>query len=86
MDALLERLYRWQRFLLPLRCLLCRAAGAQGIDLCVDCAAELPRNHSCCARCALPLAAPAAPAALCGECQRHPPPWDAAIAWLSLSI
>ncbi|TAL88062.1 MAG: ComF family protein [Rhodanobacter sp.] len=63
------------RFVLPWRCLLCDAAGANGIDLCADCAAELPRNHSCCARCALPLAAPAA---LCGECQRHPPPWDAA--------
>ena len=75
MDALVERLYRWQRFLLPLRCLLCGAAGAQDIDLCADCAAELPRNHSCCARCALPLATPAA---LCGECQRHTPPWDAA--------
>ncbi|MEO8747686.1 MAG: ComF family protein [Rhodanobacter sp.] len=62
------------RFVLPLRCLLCGAAGANGIDLCADCAAELPRNHSCCARCALPLATPAA---LCGECQQHPPPWDA---------
>jgi ComF family protein len=75
MDALVERLRRWQRFLLPLRCLLCGAAGAQGVDLCADCAAELPRNHSCCARCALPLATPAA---MCGECQRHAPPWDAA--------
>jgi ComF family protein len=75
MDALVERLYRWQRFLLPLRCLLCGAAGAKGIDLCADCAADLPRNHSCCARCALPLAIPAA---LCGECQRYAPPWDGA--------
>lgn len=66
---------RLRRFVLPLRCLLCGAAGADGIDLCASCAAELPRNRSCCARCALPLAAPAA---LCGECQRHPPPWDAA--------
>lgn len=64
-----------QRFLLPLRCLLCSGAGAHGVDLCADCAAELPRNRSCCARCALPLAMPAA---LCGECQRRPPPWDAA--------
>jgi len=63
------------RFVLPLRCLLCGAAGANGIDLCVDCAAELPRNRSCCARCALPLAMPAE---LCGECQQHAPPWDAA--------
>ena len=63
------------RFVLPLRCLLCGGTGANGIDLCADCAAELPRNPSCCARCALPLAIPAA---LCGECQRRAPPWDAA--------
>lgn len=62
-------------WLLPLRCLLCGAPGADGMDLCAACAAELPRNLRCCARCALPLAEPAA---LCGDCQRHPPPWDAA--------
>ena len=66
---------RLQRWLLPLRCLLCGAPGANGADLCADCASELPRNVSCCARCALPLALPAA---LCGECQRRLPPWDAA--------
>ena len=66
---------RMQQWLLPLRCLLCAAPGANGIDLCAACAAELPRNSSCCARCALPLAVPAA---LCGQCQRKPPPWDAA--------
>jgi ComF family protein len=68
----------WQQlrhFVLPLRCLLCGAAGADGIDLCADCAAELPRNRRCCMRCALPLATPAQ---LCGECQRRTPPWDAA--------
>jgi ComF family protein len=64
-----------QRCLLPLRCLLCGARGEHGVDLCADCAAELPRNRSCCARCALPLSVPAA---LCGECQRRAPPWDAA--------
>jgi ComF family protein len=64
-----------QRFALPLYCLLCGGSGDEGLDLCRDCAAELPRNRTCCARCALPLAIPAA---LCGQCQRHPPPWDAA--------
>jgi ComF family protein len=64
-----------QRFVLPLRCLLCNARGEHDIDLCNACAAELPRNGSCCARCALPLATPAA---LCGECQRSQPPWDSA--------
>lgn len=68
----------WQhlrQFVLPWQCLLCGAAGAEGMDLCADCAAELPRNVRCCARCALPLAVPAA---LCGRCQQHAPPWDAA--------
>ncbi|MBD8897843.1 ComF family protein [Rhodanobacter sp. DHG33] len=64
-----------QRWLLPWRCLLCGSTGADGVDLCADCAAELPRNRNCCARCALPLAAAAA---LCGECVRRTPPWDAA--------
>lgn len=64
-----------QRFVLPFRCLLCGGPGADGLDLCRDCASELPRNRRCCARCALPLAEPAA---LCGQCQRRPPPWDAA--------
>ena len=66
---------RLQRFVLPLRCLLCNAAGDHDLDLCSACAVELPRNHSCCARCALPLAIPAA---FCGECQRSLPPWDTA--------
>src|SRR5581483_10257869 len=65
-------LHRW---LLPWRCLLCGDAGANGMGLCADCAAELPRNTHCCRRCALPLPI-AAP--LCGRCQRKPPPWDAA--------
>jgi ComF family protein len=67
-----QSLWRW---LLPLRCLLCGAAGADEVDLCPGCIAELPRNRSCCARCALPLASAAAE---CGRCQRQPPPWDAA--------
>ncbi len=75
MEALTMSWRRLQHLVLPLRCLLCGAAGANGIDLCVDCAAELPRNRSCCARCALPLATPAA---MCGECLRRAPPWDAA--------
>lgn len=75
MDALVKSWLRLRRFVLPLRCLLCGAPGAECIDLCAACAAELPRNRSCCARCALPLATAAA---LCGECQRRAPPWDAA--------
>ena len=64
-----------QRFVLPYQCLLCGGAGEDGLDLCRECARELPRNRICCARCALPLPEPAA---LCGQCQRRPPPWDAA--------
>lgn len=45
------------------------------MDLCADCATELPRNAHCCQRCALPLPISAP---LCGRCQRKAPPWDAA--------
>lgn len=59
--------------LLPPRCLLCRAPGANGRELCSDCARDLPWNRSACARCALPLPAPAA---ACGDCLQHPPPFE----------
>ena len=75
MDAPIRWLSTLHRWVLPWRCLLCGDAGANGIDLCADCAAELPRNTHCCQRCALPLPI-AAP--MCGRCQRKPPPWDAA--------
>lgn len=74
-EALAQFGRRMQQWLLPLRCLLCGAAGNNSMDLCADCAAELPRNSACCARCALPLAVAAI---LCGECQRRPPAWNAA--------
>lgn len=63
------------RALLPTRCLLCGARGQNGLDLCPACLADLPRNDRCCARCALPLEAPAP---LCGRCVRRAPTWDAA--------
>jgi predicted amidophosphoribosyltransferase len=75
MDALRSHLTAFGHWLLPPQCLLCGDAGHAGLDLCRDCAAELPRNTRCCSRCALPLALPAE---LCGRCQRKPPPWDAA--------
>jgi ComF family protein len=64
-----------QRFVLPLHCLLCGAPGDDGLDLCRDCAAELPRNRTCCVRCALPLAQSAV---MCGQCIKRTPPWEAA--------
>jgi len=61
--------------LLPSHCLLCGARGQGRLSLCPDCAADMPRNEIHCARCALPLAAPAP---LCGRCLQREPPWDAA--------
>jgi ComF family protein len=63
------------RALLPLRCLLCGAPGANGRDLCEGCARDFPRNDVCCPRCALPLKTPAP---LCGECVEREPPFAAA--------
>lgn len=74
-DALHKMLSGLRHFVLPPRCLLCGAAGADDIDLCVACRLELPRNRACCRRCALPLANSVE---VCGECQRHLPPWDTA--------
>jgi ComF family protein len=75
MDAPTRWFSTLQRWLLPWRCLLCGDAGANGVDLCAECAAELPRNTHCCERCALPLPISAP---MCGRCQRKAPPWDAA--------
>lgn len=69
LEQTLERLY-------PPTCVLCGAAGRGGLDLCAGCVADLPRNRHRCARCALPLAPTAAAQALCGACQRQPPPFD----------
>jgi ComF family protein len=68
---------RVSRLLLPPRCLHCGAPGAEAIDLCADCRAQLPHNACACPRCALPLPHPA-PA--CGRCLKRPPPASAALA------
>ncbi|RDS79000.1 ComF family protein [Dyella monticola] len=75
MDAPIRWLCALHGWLLPWRCLLCGDAGADGMDLCAECAAELPRNTHRCRRCALPLPISASQ---CGRCQRKPPPWDTA--------
>jgi ComF family protein len=64
---------RLGRVLLPLRCLACGEAGADGHDLCLDCQRALPWNRSACARCGLPMPEPVA---ACGRCLRKPPPLD----------
>jgi ComF family protein len=57
----------------PARCILCCGACNDSIDLCRDCAADLPRNDPACAVCAEPLAATDAAVRACGECLRAPP-------------
>ena len=63
------------RVLLPPRCLLCGARGADGRDLCAGCVADFAANRPACPRCALPLTV-AAP--LCAACVKAPPPFTAA--------
>lgn len=66
--------------LLPPRCLLCSARGAEGLALCAECHAELPRNGPACVRCAarLPGTAPGLPElTVCGACLWRPPPFAA---------
>lgn len=64
---------------LPLRCLVCSDPGANGLDLCRACHAELPWNDHACALCALPLPEDE-PAPHCGPCLVAPPRQDAAAA------
>lgn len=60
------------RFVLPPRCMACGDRGVDGIELCAGCLAALPFNTTHCLRCALPLPRETA---ICGQCQRMPPPW-----------
>ena len=68
--------YQWidrvQSWLYPARCTLCGAHGANGLDLCTGCRAELPYIQLACPRCGVPLPGDNA-AILCGQCQKHPP-------------
>ena len=54
------------RLLWPSRCLVCAEPGLDGMDLCGDCDASLPRLRHACRRCAIPLAQ----AGTCGACLR----------------
>jgi ComF family protein len=71
---------RWftslQHLIYPPTCLLCGAAGSDGLDLCTGCRDELPVNSNPCRRCALPLPAAAPTGAICGACLKRPPPFE----------
>ncbi len=64
--------------LFPAHCLVCRAPGMPGWDLCAGCLQTLPRLLTACPCCAEPLAT----VALCGHCQQHPPAFERA--WAAL--
>jgi ComF family protein len=64
--------------LFPPTCILCGAPGDGDLDLCAGCRHDLPAIAPCCTRCALPLPKELSGSrslALCGACQRHPPPF-----------
>ncbi|WP_026623831.1 ComF family protein [Ectothiorhodospira haloalkaliphila] len=71
----------WMARAYPPVCLLCGAAGDDGLDLCRPCAAELPRPGHVCPRCGLSLGSDSAHP--CGHCLTHPPDFDHA--WAALS-
>ena len=75
-----RKVYNWIDSLLstvyPPICVLCQAAGLEGMDICPGCLADLPHNRSCCALCALPLPSGHPAGRLCGECQKHAPAFD----------
>jgi len=77
---LLDALFRGKRGCLARaglsQCIACGAGASAG--LCVGCFRDLPWNDHACAQCAAPL--PLLPTAVCGECARRPPPFDAAYA------
>lgn len=65
-------------WLYPPTCVLCGASGGARRDLCAVCRADLPLDAPACETCARPIAM----AGVCGQCQRRPPPFDAALAAL----
>lgn len=67
-------------WLFPPHCLLCGASEDDGLELCFQCHRELPINHNCCQRCALPLTATANQARICGACIAKTPVFDQCLA------
>jgi ComF family protein len=67
---------RVQGWMLPPRCVLCLDPGqAPALDLCADCASDLPAVPTSCPRCAEP-----ASGAECAHCATAPPPYVRAFA------
>lgn len=62
-------------------CVACLAPGDHG-GLCAGCLEQLPRNHTHCRQCALPLPASTSTEnpVLCGQCLTDPPPYSQVIA------
>lgn len=70
-----DRSQRWlAQTLWPPSCILCGGRGDVGIDLCRDCAADLPRNETACVICAEPLS-DVGSLRVCGACLCDPPPF-----------
>lgn len=71
--------------LFPNHCALCGLRSRRPQPLCLDCEQEMPRNHHCCTRCAIPLSPVTVPEfeRECGNCLHQAPPFDRVIApWL----
>ena len=70
--------YNWLNtaldWLFPATCRLCLAPGADQLELCHGCLADLPRIAHPCQHCARPL--PKDAGAVCGRCQHRPPAFD----------
>ena len=77
-ERLLEALF-------PQHCALCGLRSHRAVPLCLACEQEIPVNHTCCTRCAIPLPPTAEPQTgrVCGSCLQSPPAFDRVIApWL----
>lgn len=65
--------------LLPEVCVTCLGTPSRD-GLCQGCRGDLPDNQHACYRCGLPLnLATPGPDLVCGECLKHPPPFDRAL-------
>lgn len=74
-----------RHLLAPPRCLLCRTALDSGL-LCSGCERDLPWNTPACPSCALPQNSASSSASICAQCQKRPPPFDAAWAAFRFAI